>query len=81
MKSIYQNQLELASTIENNSEKLTFLTAVLRSVLQLAVISTFEIAKKLTPHDESDMAELAERFCKPADGMPLQIIDCLAPFL
>ncbi|MBA1225315.1 tetratricopeptide repeat protein [Stutzerimonas stutzeri] len=81
MKSIYQHQLELASAIENNSEKLTFLTAVLRSVLQLAVISTFEIAKKLTPHDESDMAELAERFCKPADGMPLQIIDNLAPFL
>lgn len=81
MKSIYQHQLELAGAIENNSEKLTFLTSVLRSLLQLAVISTFEIAKKLTPHDESDMAELSERFCKPADGMPLQIIDSLAPFL
>lgn len=81
MKTIYQQHLELAKSITNDSERLTFLTAVLRSVLQLAVISSFEIAKKFTPHDESDMAELAERFCKPADGMPLQIIDSLAPFL
>lgn len=81
MKKIYQQQLEIANNISNKSEKLNFLTAILRSLLQTAVVGTFELTKKLTPYDESDMTELANRFCKPADGMPLQIIDNLAPFL
>lgn len=79
MKNIYLNQLHIASEMQNHSQKLVFLTSVLRSLLQTAVISSFEIAKNLTPSDEVDLSELTNRFCKPSDGLPLQILDTLTP--
>ena len=81
MKFIYKNCLADALRIDNRSEKLSYLTSILRSILQTAVVSTFEITKQLTPHDESDLAELADRFQKPADGLPIQILDNLIPFV
>ncbi|MFL1526212.1 hypothetical protein [Pseudomonas sp. O230] len=81
MKKIFQQHLEQAELLTNASEKLTFLTSVLRSILQLSVVSCFEIVKTYTPHEESDLAELAQRFQRPADGMPVQVIDSLAPFI
>lgn len=81
MKRIYQESFSKALSIDNHTEKLTFLTSILRSILQTAVICTFEITKNFTPHDESDLAELADRFQKPSDGLPLQILDNLVPFV
>ncbi|MFT2097864.1 hypothetical protein ACMUMQ_05840 [Marinomonas sp. 2405UD66-6] len=81
MKDIYQNHLDTADKIQNHSEKLTYLTSVLRSLLQTAVISSFEITKNLTPSDEVDLPALTNRFCKPSDGIPLQILDTLAPII
>lgn len=81
MKKIYQQHLEHSEGLVNDSERLLFLTSVLRSLLQLAVISCFDVTKALTPHDESDLSELSQRFCKPVDGLPLQILDNLIPFL
>lgn len=81
MKDIYQNHLDAADKIQNNSEKLTYLTSVLRSLLQTAVISSFEITKNLTPSDEIDLSALTNRFCRPSDGIPLQILDTLAPII
>jgi tetratricopeptide (TPR) repeat protein/archaellum biogenesis ATPase FlaH len=79
MKKLFEGQLKLARSIENNSEKLTFLTSILRSLLQSAVVVTFEITKALTPSDDVGLSELTERFCKPTDGIPLQILDTLTP--
>lgn len=81
MKRIYQESFAEASKIDNHTERLTFLTSILRSILQTAVVCTFEITKSFAPHDESDLAELAERFQKPTDGLPLQILDNLTPFV
>lgn len=81
MKKIYQKLLLDSAQITNDSEKLTYLTSILRSILQLAVVTSFEITKCLTPHDESDLSELSIRFQKPADGLPLQIINNLTPFI
>lgn len=81
MKSIYQKHLDTAKKIQNHSEKLTYLTSVLRSLLQTAVISSFEITKNLTPSDEVDLSTLTDRFCKPSDGLPLQILDTLTPII
>jgi tetratricopeptide (TPR) repeat protein len=81
MKEIYLTNLRAAETISNNYQKLTYLTSVLRSLLQTAVISTFEIANNLTPKDEVDLSELTNRFCKPSDGLPLQILDTLIPII
>ncbi|WP_233979662.1 hypothetical protein [Pectobacterium versatile] len=67
--------------MNNNSERLLYLTSVLRSLLQTSVISSFEIANNLTPRDEVDLLELTDRFCKPSDGLPLQIIDTLVPII
>lgn len=79
MKRLFEGQLEIARNIENNSEKLTFLTSVLRSLLQASVVVTFEITKALTPSDELGLSEHTARFCKPTDGIPLQILDTLIP--
>ena len=79
MKRLFEEQLEIARNIENNSEKLMFLTSVLRSVLQSSVVVTFEITKALTPSDELGLSEHTARFCKPTDGIPLQILDTLIP--
>lgn len=81
MKSIYQKHLDTAEKTQNYSEKLTYLTSVLRSLLQTAVISSFEITKNLTPSDEVDLSTLTDRFCKPSDGLPLQILDTLTPII
>jgi len=79
MKKVFEEQLSIAEGLSNDSEKLTYLTSVLRSLLQLAVISTFEITHKKTPSDEVNLSELTDRFCRPSDGLPLQIIDALTP--
>lgn len=79
MKNLFKAQLEIARSIENNSERLTFLTSILRSLLQSSVVATFEITKALTPSDDLGLPELTERFCKPTDGIPLQILDTLTP--
>ena len=81
MKNIYQEHLDAARAMGNNSEKLTYLTSVLRSLLQLTVVCSFEVTKALSPSDEVDLVELTNRFCKPTDGLPLQILDSLTPFL
>jgi len=81
MKKLFETKLKIAKDIENNSEKLVFLTSILRSLLQSAVIVTFEITKSLTPSEDVGLLELTERFRKPADGVPLQVLDTLIPFV
>ena len=81
MKKIYINSLEHALSIDNETERLTYLTSILRSILQLSVVSSFEIIKAKTPSDEIDLIDFIKRFCKPADGLPLQILEGVIPFL
>lgn len=81
MKNIYKKQLHYISLIDNNAEKLSYLTSVLRSILQVSVVTSFEIIKAQTPSDEIDLMDFTKRFCKPVDGLPLQILDNVIPFL
>ncbi len=81
MKQIYKKHLEHAGLIENDTERLTYLTAILRSILQLSVVTSFEIIKTQTPSDEIDLIDFTRRFCRPVDGLPLQILDAVIPFL
>jgi hypothetical protein len=80
MKKIYESHIKLASKL-SNAGKLTFLTSVLRSLLQTVVITSFEVIKAKTPSDEIDLVDFTNRFCKPVDGLPLQILDNVIPFL
>ncbi len=81
MKNIYKEHLRCIELIENNSEKLNFLSSVLRSLLQLAVVSSFEIIKLKAPSDEIDLTEFVDRFSRPADGLPVEILDVVVPFI
>jgi len=81
MKKIYKNQIDIISSIKNKSEKLSYSSSVLRSILQVAVVTSLEIIKARTPCDEIDLDDFIKRFCRPADGLPLQILDTVIPFL
>lgn len=82
MKKKYEEQLILVSSIDNNSEKLTYLTSVLRSLLQTSVVTALELVKAQTPSDEIEgLSELCSRLRKPTDGLPIQILDSVIPFL
>ncbi len=85
MKKIYQEHLKTVRKINNNFEKITYLTSILRSLLQLAVVSSFEIASHQTPSDEIDLPELTDkfskRFRKPTDSLPLYFLNTLTPII
>jgi len=79
VKKFYERYISEVESIDGCSERLTYLTCVLRSLLQVSVVSTFEIASKKAPSDEMGLSELTNRFCKPTDGLPIQILDVLIP--
>jgi len=81
METKYLEHLTIASSIENNTEKLMYLTSLLRSLLQTTVIITFELTKKETSYDEVGLIEFINRFLKPVDGLPFEIFTHLIPLL
>ncbi len=81
MKKKFEKQLVKLTSMEADSEKLSCLTSLLRSILQVAVVTSLETIKEKTPYDEIALDDLIKRFCKPVDGLPLQILDTVIPFL
>ncbi len=81
MKSLYLQELEVANALSNDSDKLNYLSSIIRSLLQTTSVSIFELTKEYTPFDETDLTNLIERFLTPADGLPVEIIDSLLPAL
>ncbi|MGG6099882.1 hypothetical protein [Pantoea allii] len=80
MKELY---LKLKSQADDlgDTDKFLCLTNILRSLLQVVSISALEMSKSETNVDELDIGGLVERFKRPADGMPVDIIDKLTPHL
>ncbi|PMI33524.1 hypothetical protein BCT30_04965 [Enterovibrio norvegicus] len=62
-------------------EKVTFFSSVLRSVLQVAAISSIEICIKNTPDNEIDLESYLNRMQHPSDGLPIEIIEKVLPCL
>lgn len=81
MKKIFEKHLEDSLTIKDDTARLSYLTPVLRSLLQVIVISIFEIIKEKTPIGDIDLKNFAERFCKPVDGLPVEIFNQILPSL
>ncbi|SIP94257.1 tetratricopeptide repeat protein [Marinobacterium stanieri] len=81
MKTLYQEALISAIEKENHTEKLTYLTSLLRSLLQTVSVSIFEITKDQTPSDEVSLFDLTNRFTKPSDGLPVEAIETLTPLI
>lgn len=81
MINIFKAEIERALLLEVESERLTYLTSVLRSILQTASITSLEIVKQLTPDDSSLADSHIQRFRQPSDGLPIEIIDLVAPHI
>ncbi|EOA2958584.1 TPA: hypothetical protein ACGIZ8_000912 [Yersinia enterocolitica] len=80
MREIYIKEKDHANTMQI-TDKFICLTNTLRSVLQTISISALELAKNETSIDEIDLSGIVDRFKKPTDGMPVDIIDKLTPHL
>ncbi|BBP85443.1 hypothetical protein PHLH8_50850 [Pseudomonas sp. Pc102] len=81
MKDMYRAELLRARNLANDTEKFNYLNSVLRSILQVAALSTLEIVKRLTPSEDDDrtLDDFAARFLQPSDGLPVEVIDKLVP--
>ena len=77
----YTELLDQICKIENNFEKLSFLTSLIRSILQVAAISSLEIANKYTISDEIGIQDFLCRFDAPSDGLPREILEILVPLI
>ncbi|CAB3810210.1 hypothetical protein LMG28614_07229 [Paraburkholderia ultramafica] len=83
MYKIYEAQLHEATFSQSDSQKLSYLSSVMRSLLQSLALSTFEIALRMTPakDDNTVIRGLLDRFAQPADGLPLEALDVLIPIV
>ncbi len=81
MLTKYTHLLRQICKIENDFEKLTFLTSLIRSILQVAAISSLEIVNKFTVSEEIGIEDFLIRFEAPSDGLPREILDVLVPLI
>ncbi|MBL0720531.1 hypothetical protein JI742_11605 [Piscinibacter sp. Jin2] len=81
MLEIYARQLEIARSHGSDAEALSYLSSVLRSLLQALAISALEVTLQATPvvDDDSNLNQFIDRFSQPSDGLPLEVLDSLVP--
>lgn len=81
MISLFQTEIEKAHGIEVPSERLNYLTCILRSMLQVCAIASLEALRNLAPSESSEGESYIERMRHPSDGLPIEIIDFATPKL
>lgn len=81
MKSIYLKQLGVARDHQSEAQALSYLSSIMRSLLQGLALSALETAFQATPviDDEQDLKQFLDRFSQPSDGLPVEILDALVP--
>ena len=81
MLEIYTKQLELARTHGSDAEALSYLSSIVRSLLQTLALSALEVTLQATPiaDDDSSLKQFIDRFSQPSDGLPVEILDHLVP--
>lgn len=81
MKQIYLKEFEEAKTKSSDSERLSYLSSIMRSMLQSFALPAIEIVLSMTPSKESgfNCKGLLDRFSQPSDGLPLEALDALIP--
>ncbi len=79
MKGIYLAELDVAKALASASDKLVYATSVLRSLMQTVSVTALSVAMDVD--DNPDLADLARRFQKPADGLPIEVLDRVIPIL
>lgn len=81
MHTIYSEELQRAEMLPSSGESLSYLSSILRSLLQTLSISALEIAFQATPtiDEDVDLKPFLDRFSQPSDGLPIEILDSLIP--
>lgn len=81
MHTIYLEQLEIARNHQSDAEALSYLSSIMRSLLQSLALSALEIAYQATPvvDDDLNLNQFLDRFSQPSDGLPIEILDSLVP--
>ena len=81
MKKIYLAELEKANNLQNNSAKLLHLTNIIRSLQQTISISLLQVVTELVDSYGCDITGFIDRYQKPNDGLPREIIEKSLPLL
>lgn len=81
MKNIYLAHLENTKELDNDKDRLDYHSAILRSLTQLVTVTTLEWVKRFAINDVQALDNDIERFRKPADGMPITLLDNLVPIV
>jgi hypothetical protein len=78
---IYTKQLDIARTHGSDAEALSYLSSIIRSLMQTLALSSLEITLQATPvaDDDSTLKQFLDRFSQPSDGLPVDILDSLVP--
>ncbi|SAL18591.1 hypothetical protein [Caballeronia concitans] len=81
MEKIYLRELEKALALPSPAESLSYLSSILRSLLQSLSIAALETVVQATPtvDDDVDLKQFCDRFAQPSDGLPVEILDALVP--
>lgn len=83
MKDIYMAELAKTYNMSSESDKLSYLNSITRSILQAVAIVSLEIVRRLIPNSDegNELDYLASRFQQPSDGLPLEILDKVVPIV
>jgi tetratricopeptide (TPR) repeat protein len=81
MKKLYLMELEKVKTLQNNSDKLFHLNNIIRSLQQTISLSLLQIVTDILDSYGNEITDFIDRFQKPSDGLPREIIEKTLPLL
>ncbi|PXL16985.1 AAA family ATPase [Klebsiella variicola] len=81
MKNFYLAELERVNSLQNESDKLLHLNNIIRSLQQTISISLLQVVTELVDSYGSDITGFIDRYQKPNDGLPRDIIEKSLPLL
>ncbi|MGF6332511.1 tetratricopeptide (TPR) repeat protein/DNA replication protein DnaC [Pseudomonas sp. BS3782 TE3695] len=83
MKKTYQEEIVAIESMDSQIAQFTHLTSCLRSILQIAAISSLELIKShaKTADEFQEFEHLAVRFQQPSDGLPVEVLDKAVPLI
>lgn len=81
MKHIYEQEVAVAKALATDVERLTYLSAVFRSLMQALSIVSIEAIRELTPFSpaEANLTQLIPRFTQPSEGLYGEILEVAIP--
>lgn len=81
MKNLYLTELEKVKKLDNNSDKMLHLNNIIRSLQQTMSISLLQIINELVDVYGNEITDFIDRYQKPNDGLPREIIEKALPLL